>query len=73
MLRSPTLPATWRGLLEMFGPAFRRSLDLAKCTRPKRISGVRHCERCVFRVPRSANELCCRAVEFVTPQALGCR
>ena len=25
MLRSPTLPATWRGLLEMFRPAFRRS------------------------------------------------
>lgn len=25
MLPSPTLPATWRGLLEMFRPAFRRS------------------------------------------------
>ena len=25
MLQSPTLPATWRGLLEMFRPAFRRS------------------------------------------------
>ena len=25
MLRSPTLAASWRGLVEMFRPAFRRS------------------------------------------------
>ena len=29
MLQSPTLPASWRALLEMFRPAFRRSRTFA--------------------------------------------